>query len=101
MSKYPDYDGTQNCMGMPTEVFYLADDDINARYKEKDLNTLRSLCADCKFLEPCFVYALHHERYGFWAGTTQEERRRLRKQKGIRLVDRSLGTREMLPKRKR
>jgi len=90
MAKYPDYDGTQNCISMPTEVFYLNDDDHKERYKQKDLEVLRNLCSTCKFLDSCFTYALHHERYGFWAGTTQLERERLRRKKGVKLVDRSL-----------
>ena len=44
---------------------------------------LKDLCASCPSLSNCYDYALKHEEYGFWAGTTEDERIALRRKFGI------------------
>jgi WhiB family transcriptional regulator, redox-sensing transcriptional regulator len=46
-------------------------------------NEAEQACANCKVREECLDYALQFEDYGFWAGTTELERRKLRKARGI------------------
>jgi len=46
---------------------------------------MNSLCNSCTSQQGCLMWALHHEREGYWAGTTPEDRHRLRRQMGIRL----------------
>ena len=42
----------------------------------------RAICAACPVREPCLEYALEaNEKYGIWAGTTEDERRVLRRQR--------------------
>ncbi len=40
-------------------------------------------CAACPLREPCLEWALRHEDYGIWAGTSREDRRRIRRERGI------------------
>jgi len=87
MVKYPAFDGTQACVDANVEDFYYDDweGEGSRRVKhKKDFTTAIILCDSCPFKEPCFIYALHHEEYGFWGGTTEEERKKIRKIKGIK-----------------
>ncbi|MDQ6946553.1 MAG: WhiB family transcriptional regulator [Actinomycetota bacterium] len=38
-----------------------------------------ALCRRCPVRSPCLDYALHTAAVGIWAGTTDEDRRRLRR----------------------
>ncbi|MEA2477395.1 MAG: WhiB family transcriptional regulator, redox-sensing transcriptional regulator [Actinomycetota bacterium] len=50
----------------------------------------RAVCKDCKVREECLHYALNNkEQFGIWGGTSERERRRLRRervQKRLRAV---------------
>jgi WhiB family redox-sensing transcriptional regulator len=54
-------------------------------YPEKGGSTRdpKRICAMCEVREPCLDYALTHEdvgRFGIWGGTSERERRVLRRQ---------------------
>lgn len=36
-------------------------------------------CLDCPVNETCLEHALHHETHGYWAGTSEKQRQKLRK----------------------
>lgn len=94
MAKYPAFDGTQACVDADVEDFYYLDWEGEGSRKtkqQKDFTTARILCDSCPFKNPCLVYALHHELYGFWGGTTEEERKKIRKANGIKLDNPLLG----------
>lgn len=38
------------------------------------------ICFGCPVIDECLTYALEHREYGIWGGTTEEERRALRRQ---------------------
>jgi len=42
-------------------------------------------CAHCPVSDPCLDHALRHETHGLWAGTSERERRRMRRALGIRV----------------
>ena len=42
-------------------------------------------CARCPVVEQCQTYALHHEKLGYWGGTSAYERALMRKAQGIEL----------------
>jgi WhiB family redox-sensing transcriptional regulator len=45
----------------------------------------RAVCADCKVRLECLEYALNNkEQFGIWGGTSERERRRLRKERTLR-----------------
>lgn len=71
------------CRGMDPEIFYpsvAARRDFNRPHPQ----AIRA-CAVCPVKDECYLHALRKEDYGFWAGTTEQERRKLRKAAGIHL----------------
>ncbi|MFN2594935.1 MAG: WhiB family transcriptional regulator [Actinomycetota bacterium] len=45
----------------------------------------RAVCKDCKVQGQCLDYALNNkEQFGIWGGTSERERRRLRKERTLR-----------------
>lgn len=43
------------------------------------------ICEPCPIRKQCLEWALHHEQYGIWGGTTEWQRRVIRKEQNIRL----------------
>jgi hypothetical protein len=43
----------------------------------------RRYCAACVVFDACYQHALHHEKYGIWAGTSEHHRRKERERLGI------------------
>lgn len=46
-----------------------------------------AICAGCSVRPECLEHGLRHERHGVWGGTSQRQRRALRKRMGIRLIE--------------
>ena len=70
------------CRGLPIEFFYIEEDaDPGSQLPENP--TVKRMCAGCPAREECLEHAIKHEDYGFWAGTTAKERKRIRKERGI------------------
>ncbi len=45
----------------------------------------RAVCSECKVKTECLEYALNNkEQFGIWGGTSERERRRLRKERAKR-----------------
>ena len=44
---------------------------------------VRHLCNKCPVKEECLQHALHHEKYGYWGGKSEKQRRKIREQEGI------------------
>jgi Transcription factor WhiB len=65
-------------------------DDFSERYIEARENTKTAIevCNECQQLEQCFAYSMYHEMYGIWAGTTERQRKTLRRKFRIKLVPR-------------
>lgn len=65
-----------NCRGVDVALFYPERGESPAEAK--------AVCAGCSVRDACLDYALEHgERFGVWAGTSENERRRLRKERRI------------------
>jgi len=66
------------CVEFPTETFF----------PEKDTPTetaaIRKICAGCTIFDQCFEWAMKHEDYGIWAGTTPPDRVRYREATGTK-----------------
>ena len=84
--KYPNYTGTEPCT---TIGFELYTGDVPKGSIPPGLKLMREACLSCHTYEPCFEWAIHHENAsnGFWAGMTGNERREMRKQLGITVID--------------
>jgi WhiB family transcriptional regulator, redox-sensing transcriptional regulator len=45
----------------------------------------RAVCSDCEVKPQCLEYALNNkEQFGIWGGTSERERRRLRRERAMR-----------------
>lgn len=63
-----------NCLGVDPDLFF----------PERGASTAdaRKVCGACVVREECLEFALvNGEKFGIWGGTTERERRRLRKQR--------------------
>lgn len=61
-----------NCLGVDPDLFF----------PERGASTreAKSICAACEVRTDCLDYALDHgEKFGIWGGTSERERRRLRR----------------------
>lgn len=72
------------CTGTPSEWWFPVDDYGRALADHVPLEA-DALCDSCPVHGECYEYALHHERYGVFAGIHEVQRARLRKQRRIRL----------------
>lgn len=56
--------------------------DAAAFYAEEATNLrprdAQKVCQQCPVVAECLAYALEHEDYGVWGGTTENERRKMR-----------------------
>jgi|SRR5882672_629570 len=73
----PPFDGTEACAGVGEALFFTRE--------PAAIRDARKLCAGCPMLQACGDWALVHEEFGFWAGTTYRERKRLRRKLGVPL----------------
>jgi hypothetical protein len=78
--KYPQFTGDEPCAQIGGDLF--SADDISKRYH--DTKRLRQICGSCPMQEPCLDYALHVKVEGFWGGTTDGERAKIRRARGIK-----------------
>jgi WhiB family redox-sensing transcriptional regulator len=66
-------DGTQPCRINPESFF-------PHKGSGQDIITARRLCASCPFTTPCLVWAVRRAEQGVWAGTTEQERKAIRRE---------------------
>jgi hypothetical protein len=83
--RYPDFDGTQECAGVDTNVFF-PDPGVAKRegVHTLDYKQARTICAPCRFQYECAMWAIHHDPgNGMFGGLTPQEREVFRKRAGI------------------
>ena len=72
----PFFDGSQVCAQTDPELFFPE----NAAESQVNLKQVKPLCRECEFKDPCLEYALKFpDIQGIWAGTTETERRIMRR----------------------
>lgn len=70
---YPPVTGTEPCTRVnPDRFFPDTGNTGGAAYAARQ-------CDGCPILQPCLKWALANERFGVWAGTTAEERAKIRR----------------------
>jgi len=67
------------CKDLPTESFYPGRGSTAPP-------VVRERCDNCPVKDACLQHALKYEGYGYWGGTTEKERIRIRKTLGISLI---------------
>ena len=77
-TKAPYFDGSQVCAQTDPELFFPE----NSSEVRNHLKIVKPLCNSCEFKTPCLEYALKYpELQGIWAGTSENERRIMRRYK--------------------
>ena len=80
-AEYPHFDGTQACNNMDTEIFFPEDNGPAAKAEAVHI------CSTCTSADKCLDYALHNDVQGIWAGTNEYERKKIRRDRGIKDVN--------------
>lgn len=64
------------CKDKPQELFYPT--------RGEEVGLAKEICAGCPVRQPCLDYALDNgERFGVWGGTSERERRRIRRRRHV------------------
>ena len=74
--KPPSFDGSQPCYGLTTDTFF-AEPENEQRMKM----VLGPICNTCGFNIPCLQWALDNNERGIWAGTTEQDRRKIKRKR--------------------
>lgn len=82
MAPYPAYNGSEPCREVDPEIYYPSSFNAVTRATRALMD---ELCNACHVRDACLMWALHHEKDGYWAGTTPEDRHRLRRHMRITL----------------
>ena len=78
----PAFDGTQPCASVDPELFF-PEGPSNVHLSAK--RAITPICGSCEFSAPCLDYALKNDVQGLWAGTTEPDRKAIRRKKGIKI----------------
>lgn len=71
-----------SCKDIDTDLFY------SERNREpENLDLIRIMCKRCPEAKDCLEWAIHNERFGVWAGTTEHQRKLIRRQRRIILKE--------------
>ncbi|NKE59699.1 WhiB family transcriptional regulator [Lentzea sp. PSKA42] len=68
-----DFGGRPACADEDPELFFPESGQV------AQISKAKSVCASCPILTACLSYALHHGVQGVWGGTSEEERRAMRR----------------------
>jgi WhiB family redox-sensing transcriptional regulator len=72
-----DFTEAAACRKHPAELFYPE--------RGEPSGPAKAVCAECPVVRACLDWALHHEKFGVWGGTSERQRRFLRQQLNIRI----------------
>lgn len=73
----PEWQERANCDGVPTDFFYPE--------KGQTATAALRVCRGCDLnvKAECLQWALDNNERGIWGGTTEQERRKMRRQQGV------------------
>ena len=63
-----------NCLSLDPELFFPV-----GEMKKEIADSLQRICMNCPIMDQCLEYALHVKVSGYWAGTDEREREKLRR----------------------
>lgn len=80
------------CAEVDPEIFFPDDedeDDPNYRPKgnHSSYNAAKFICDRCEHKVECAEWAIQYEPYGFWGGLSPYQRRMIRKERNIRIIN--------------
>jgi WhiB family redox-sensing transcriptional regulator len=70
------------CAQVGTDTFY--PEDIGPG-KYEFIQSAKTVCGGCQHRFECAEWAIHYEEYGIWGGLTGNQRRLIRRKRGIRM----------------
>lgn len=79
---YPPFTGFEPCATTDPELFFTDP----MRETRPIRETIRFICSTCSLLAECREWGVRHEEYGWWGGLSGEERRVVRRQRGLVLL---------------
>jgi WhiB family redox-sensing transcriptional regulator len=78
----PEWQAQANCRGLGPEHFFgprQIGDPRSEGFGWKPSDDVRALCEACPVRDPCLDQALALGEYGYWGGTSIQDRKRLKK----------------------
>lgn len=82
-----DWMSQRSCGNVPAEWFFPT--------RGEDTTQAKAICAECSVRQECLDYAVRNgEKFGIWGGTSERERRNIRRQRGIRFSNNGRGVAE-------
>jgi WhiB family redox-sensing transcriptional regulator len=71
----PDWQTLAACHGLPLDLFFPS----SGMQSLRNINVIKPFCQMCPVHVQCLAYALSHpDERGIWAGTTENDRRKIR-----------------------
>lgn len=64
------------CKGKPAEIFFILREDKDQRVKR---NMAYAICNSCEVSKECLDYAITNREIGIWGGTSDRDRRKMRR----------------------
>ena len=80
--KFPEFSNA-SCRGIGTEFYFTEDDKQPGSSPEMAM--AKALCQNCPVLKECREWGIKHEEFGIWGGLNPYDRRRVRRQRNIKL----------------
>jgi hypothetical protein len=80
--RYPEFDGSQPCASVGTDLFYPTNGNAVTRELRRQIH---NICSTCHFQAQCLEWGIRHEADGIWGGLLPVQRADLRRQMGLRL----------------
>jgi len=77
LTSLPNFDGTQPCAQVDPEAYFPQG---SLRHANR---VAIKICDSCHFFNVCLNYALEYKVDGIWGGTTVNQRKVIRKERGI------------------
>lgn len=71
------------CATVGVESFY--PEDLIGEGKFETVIAAKSVCNRCQHITECAEWALYNERFGIWGGLTANERKKIRRRRGIQV----------------
>lgn len=84
--KRPKYTGEEPCAQIGLNQFFYEELEMNDYQIKVHKDKLKLICSSCPIFNDCLEYAIKHEGYGYWAGTTPKDRLEARRKRGIILI---------------
>lgn len=80
------------CSQIGLETFFEDSEKINSKgTAREDYKAAIKVCSSCAHISECAEWAIKHELFGIWGGTTPMQRKSIRRQRNI-IIDGELKT---------